>query len=184
MKNAIAILMALILGLAITAAPAYAQTFEIGAKLGYYSADELDKAAPAGKEGDDNMFTYGLIGQYNFDANWGIRLEIEMGTSEYVDSTSFILSGVYSFASAEDASWVPYAKLGILMMDVDVDIAGAPDIDSEFGFELGIGVSYIYENWKFFGEVGYRSIKFEDKAAGYDFDMNGFIIAIGVMYCF
>ena len=84
----------------------------------------------------------------------------------------------------EDSPWVPYGRLGIVIGDIDLDYLSAPSFDTEFGFEAAAGVSYIYESWKFFGEIGYRSLSFDGTYLTEDIDMNGIIFNVGALYIF
>ncbi len=183
MRNYLVALVALFFAFGVAISAAHAQTFEIGAKIGVWSGDDMDNAAPAGKDNDDYAFTYGLIGQYNIDENWSVRLDIELGTSDYVDTTCFVLSGVYNFP-IEESAFMPFVRAGVVIADVDVDFSGAPDYDTEFGFELAVGVSYPVENWKIFAELGYRDVSFDGTALVPDFDLPGFIFNIGATFTF
>ncbi len=182
MRNLILALAALALVLCI-AAPASAQQFEIGAKVGVWGADDLDTVALPGDENDSSFINYGVVAQYNINEMFGIRLDIELAGSDTCDSTTFVISGVYNFMTRENSDWVPYGRLGIVISDIDIDLTGAVSYDTEFGFDAAVGVAYFYEQWKFFGELGYRMISF-DHATAPELDMNGMIFAVGVMFIF
>ena len=166
------------------AAPASAQNFEIGAKIGIWGADSVDEAAPAGETNDSSFLVYGAVAQYNLDKNWSVRLDIELDSTDYVDCTTFVISAVYNYYISDDAAWVPYVRGGIVIGSIDLDFTGAPDFDSDFGFEFGLGASYLFEGWRFFGEAGYRFITFDGDTLTPDVDLDGFFVSLGFTYAF
>jgi hypothetical protein len=164
------------------AAPANAASFEIGAKIGIAMPSDLDQATPGPDENDSSTMNYGVLAQFDVNDNWAVRLDIEMGSSEYCGTMAFMLSGVYYFPMGEDTTWMPYGRIGVGALNVDFDWTGAPDSETEFAYEGAIGLSYTMEEWRFFFEIGYRGCTFE--ITGVDFDMSGFIAALGFTYRF
>lgn len=183
MRNLILALAALTLALCAYAAPASAQNFEIGAKIGVWAADDLDTVALPGDENDSSFISYGIVAQYNINEMFGVRVDIEMAGSDTCDATTFVISGVYNFMTRENSDWIPYARVGIVISDIDIDLTGAPEYDTEFGLDIAAGVAYYYEQFKFFGELGYRMISFDHSTAA-EIDMNGVIFGLGVMFIF
>ncbi|GAB4150966.1 MAG: hypothetical protein Kow00107_01520 [Planctomycetota bacterium] len=165
------------------AVPASAQNFEIGVKLGVWAADDLDNVALPGEENDSSFITYGLVGQYNINDLFAVRLDIEVATSDDVDSTTFVISGIYNFMNRDESEWIPYGRLGIVVTDIDPSFSPAPSYDTEFGFEAAVGIAYFYQQFKFFAELGYRDVTFDGYMAD-DIDMNGVIFGAGAMFIF
>ena len=184
MRNLFLAAAVFVIGFAFVATPAFAQNFEVGAKIGVWGADELDEAAPLNEDNDDTAFTFGLVGQYNINEDFGVRLDIEFGTTDNVDSTSFIISGVYNFMPVAEGHWSPYGRAGLMISNVDLDYTLAPDYDTEFGFEAAVGVNYTFDQFRVFGELGYRLIQFDGDDLEDDLDMSGFVMNIGIMFIF
>ena len=118
MRNILITVAAFTFCLAFLASTANAQTFEVGAKIGVWAADELDLAAPPGEENDSTNMIYGVVGQYNINDMFSVRLDIEVGSTDFLDSTMFVISGIYNFMPKEDSPWVPYGRLGIVIGDI------------------------------------------------------------------
>ncbi|MFA4985384.1 MAG: outer membrane beta-barrel protein [Candidatus Brocadiia bacterium] len=179
----LAIALALVAALSFGMGSACAQSFEVGAKIGIWAPKDLDIIAGAGGDNDSTTVQYGIIGQFDFNETWAVRLDVELGNSKEVNFTSYVLSAVYNFPISEESTWMPYVRVGIGAFNVDPRWVGGPDSKSVFGYEATVGIAYLYQNWKFFFEAGYRGASFEP-VAGTEFKLDGIIAFFGVMYRF
>ncbi|MFA4985385.1 MAG: outer membrane beta-barrel protein [Candidatus Brocadiia bacterium] len=165
----LAIAFALVAALSFSMGSASASSFEIGAKIGYWTP----------KDTEDSVVPYGIIGQFDINETWAVRLDAEMGTADDVDFTSFVLSGVFNFPMSEETSWRPYVRAGVGSYGAD----DGTNSESAFGYEAALGIGYLYQNWTFFVEAGYRGASLEP-VPGTDVKLDGIIAFFGVMYKF